>query len=264
MKPILILVIALLCIFTQNSCTRKTQTVFGRENLNGKVKSVRTTNGRESIKTDFDKSGKVIRHETRYTTSTWIKSEYIYDREGHLLSYCSYHDDRPNEKLYYKFKYNRRGLLVSSEVGERHKTFYKHKRGNCVLEIQPDIKIKRVYNRQHQVIQDFPYTDWKEKIRSWGTDNEGNFFEKEEMTGPYRGSRTFYKYNKYGYVSQVRVKNIDYKYTIDVAYLYDTKGNWIERTTTSQGERKSVTCHSALDTEGINGARFTRVIEYYE
>ena len=266
MKQISILTIVLLCILTQNSChSQEIQTMLQEQNLKGNVKSVSTTNGNEITETHFDETGKIIRRGTRYEWSIHIKDEYTYDNNGRLTSFSSYFYDSPHEKIIYKYEYDRKGHLISSGIGEEHTTRYKYKNGNCVLEKQPEYIIKRVYNKQNQVIEDYSYSEKRVMIHSWGEDENG-YFERDELSEPYKGHHTYYKYNEHGDVSHITVKRKDLdEYTIDVAYIYDDKGNWIERTTTLNGELKTISCDSALKIEGgISGVHITRIIKYYD
>ncbi|MDH6310794.1 hypothetical protein M2451_003590 [Dysgonomonas sp. PFB1-18] len=274
-KYILIAIVFAVSFLTQAAYAQKTQTMLQKENLKGKVKSVRVTNERDFyIKVWFDKTGKISKKEESRVDMIVIWDNYIYDEKGRLISISVYSEDNPTEKSEVTYKY------LNDSVRESYNGTDKYdERGNCILEIrqrgQGYEHLERIYNQNNQLVEAFSHNGL-ERLNIWKTDSDGKrAYEVTEWVEPMKRNHVFFEYNKFGDVSLITLKT-ENGYTMlnktgTMIYNgYDSAGNWLEQIRPGDLSRGDYDIknnyrmyHEMYDTY-LDGFHITRVIEYYE
>ncbi len=246
-----------------DSSAQKVQTILQKENLKGKVKTVYMTNGRDYIKIYFDESGKITREESKHSTnSIYVKYNYTYDSVGRIMSYVSYSMDRPDETLEYLYKYNDKGFLENIQRTYGYINYEYDLKRRCVVESNSALyptKVKRIYNKNNQVIEDFYFNAMSGTLNVHKIGENGCSYEETQIVPPHEGSHAFYEYNTYGDVSRITIKG-DTVHIDNITYDYDDRGNWIKR----KHSIGYIPHWSFMEERGVSGSNFTRTIEYYE
>lgn len=219
-------------------------------NIKGKVKSVCTWTGENTHKFYFNEEGQIVRRELNYWGNTYIYLNYLYNEDGKLVSFDTYKAESPDKLISTMvYTYNEEGFLESFGTSFSRSVYYEYDRkGNCILETRDHIKIKKIYNNNNQLVEELHFRDWEETRHVWGTDENGEYFENDEMLPSYQGARISYRYNDSGDVSFIKNTYQDKSTMSELTYGYDEKGNWTEKTIVSNGDK----------------TQETRLIEYYE
>ena len=216
-------------------------------NYKGKVKSVHISNGSEFIKLHFNKSGQLIKKDTKYK----LFDQYVYDKQIRLISYnarvlsSGYID-------YYHLEYDKNGFLIS----DGHISYKNDEKGNCIEEERSYGTVRRKYNSKNQISEEWWYHGEHPIIRSWYVDENGNQWEKDEEM-PSESEHILYQYNERGDIVQCKIADIDNPQTDDITYEYDEKGNWTK-------QLHSVGSLKINSEDELSGKCITRVIEYYD
>ena len=213
-------------------------------NFKGNVKSVYTTN-EDFVKVHFDKNGQLIKKETKYL----LFDNYVYNEQGRLISYevrvlSSGHID------YYHLQYDENGFLIN----DGHNNYKNDENGNSIeIEVAGIGTAMRKYNDKNQMVEEWRYYGEGQIIHSWGVDEDGNHWEKDEEI-LLEGERTLYEYNELG---DIILRKDQFLGTTDIiTYKYDKQGNWIERFQTAP-------YIGFFNTAYMFGERTIRIIEYY-
>lgn len=274
-KYILIAIVFAASFLTQAAYAQKTQTMLQKENLKGKVKSVRVTNERDLyIKVWFDKTGKISKKEESREDMIVIWDNYIYDEKGRLISISVYSEDNPTEKSEVTYKYRNDSVRESYNGTDKY-----DERGNCILEIrqrgQGHEHLERIYSQNNRLVEAFSHNGL-ERLNIWKTDSDGKrAYEVTKWVEPMKRNHVFFEYNKFGDVSLITLKT-ENGYTMlnktgTMTYNgYDSAGNWLEQIRPgdlSRGDydiKNSYRMYHEMYDTYLDGFHITRVIEYYK
>lgn len=245
-----------------------------KENLKGKVKTVYVTNGSVSVKIWFDRIGKITKkEETRDWGEVIVWDNYVYDKEGRLMSINAYEITTPDEKSEVTYKYNDDGTRESYNA-----TYTCDERGNCVLEVrqmgQGFHHLERIYNERNQIIEAFTHNG-PVRLNIWKTENGKRSHEETQWTEPEKRLHVFFEYNAHGDISLITLKTENGYTTLNekasVTYNgYDSAGNWLEQIHATDSSDDEYRAYNSYDQyykiyeTYLNGLHIKRTIEYYE
>lgn len=218
-KRILSIISGLITILVLSSSTDKTQTVWEKDGLKGKIKEVRTYSADES--TDKETKGRLIKitkydkngtsKETCYYDSTEnlnSKSIYKYDEYGNCIENYSYEYKNPSKK-----DQNESDFTNIDEEGQHYK-------GGLVEKRTP------TYDANGKIVEWSIYESrlkkkhlTKETIKY---DNQGNVVERK--SNGKLGNRHTFKYDDHGNMIEKSFES-DGKLRRQYIYKFDNKGN---------------------------------------
>jgi len=256
---LLLVSISLVGFSQENSIDLKT------ENLKGNVLSFQNKtfildkdSGDEALKYNekyiFDKSGSIISIENFGTQPTLISKDLFVYKNGRLVTVTTYNSTGSTDKST-QYEYDDTGKIEaqkkmnSSGKLQYHTTYLYNKAGQLagqhklIPSINYTMKENYAYNSKGQLLE-------KAKIARIGTTKEtyaynevGLMSKKSEYNAMGElFSVIAYQYNDYD--DKIDLKKYDatgsLNYFEKYEYVYDSKGNWIERTSFEKGEKVSV------------------------
>ena len=263
-----------------NSCNGQTdvmveKTMLEEFNLKGKVKMLTYEYEKGTHKLYFDENGRLVKMEDYPTENSGsikgeISENYVYE-ENKLQSFEVVRVFKDNSRLLIwkvLFKYNSAGLLISLDNGNYDgKTTYKYDKKGNRIERYGYLKTRQKFNSEGQVIEEWAFEDKETEVRYFGiTDAQGNHLPDEiHISKPYELPPKKYEHNELGDVISVTYMQYSQSVTDTITLVYDSTGNWIERTANGNSEHYHYLTAEEIYTSKPNHEKYMRrIIEYYE
>lgn len=235
MKRIILVIVAIISLVACNQ-TKEKKNDLQRENLKGKVKSVK-----QGFYEAFEKFGEIVKGEKTLEQDGFNYS-ISYNEEGHRVEEVWYNGGNRGVKAKFMYKYNDSGLVEKADVVDGYtnelflQTTYKYdEKGN---QIEENWYKSNDGSLVYKILYKY--------------DEKGNQIEKNEYNsdGSLDGKIT-YEYDSNNNLIQQRKYNSKGKLWKEYTYTYefDTKKNWIKRIEYENNYPKYI---------------FEREIEYYK
>lgn len=260
------------CLVSAIAQMSENATTIQQLNLKGKIKTVYAVSGDDTLKTYFDKHGRVIEEYRQYSlfNMSCKRDSYVYDSKNQLISYNEHcvglnntSDKNANTATttHYQYTYDDRGqltqLLYASD-GEEARVLYKYeynKQGYVERIAGTEGAMCRKYNAQKQVVEEW-YKYPESTIRANMTDPDtGQQFDEVSVIEGYTSPSIIFAYNQQGNEISRKQQTDEGVWRTDIiTYQYDDKGNWVEKKHSDYIEGFG---------DEFEGESITRLIEYY-
>ncbi len=279
MRKIILIIGLLISITPSNGQVRtKAKTMLEEFNLKGKVKSVTYEYGEKNHTLHFDKEGRLVGQKNVFLSGGIcgeVYDNYIYE-EGKLQSFDITREFEKMDPLHVgqvTFEYNSLGQLIAMNPNNDYNlTTYKYDAtGNRIERYSKVLKSRQRFNSKGQVTEEWYFEDKETEVRYFGiTDSKGNSLPDEiEVMPPYELAPKKYEYNEFADVISIIDTRNPGLVADTITLIYDSQGNWIERTAKGNSKYNYYLTTEAIYTNNhgvpFYGQQYVRrIIEYYE